>query len=259
MRWAGEQLGEQPHHHLAVFQHVADAAGGAQVVFQHVPGAVAVAHQVHPGDVGVEVAVQIQPAHGHLVAIVGQHLLGGNDAGLEDALLVVEIGEEQVQRLHPLDAATFHGAPLAGRNGAGNDVEGNQSLGALLITVQGERDTRAMEQQIRLAPALGQHLLGRVRQPLGEGPVVGPTRAPRVVHLVVEPAPHSALLASSFLSTTVQGLRQRKKSRKFNPLRNDARPARTTTVHARRKPHGTFPLRGRTSTIGPLSSHPAAR
>src|SRR5690606_36692207 len=132
------------------------------------------------------------------------------------------------------DAATFHGAPLAGRNGAGKDVEGNQSLGALLITVQGERDSRAMEQQIRLAPALGQHLLGRVRQPLGEGPVVGPTRAPRVVHLVVDPASHSALPASSFLSTTMQGLLQRKKSRKFSPLRNDARPVLITALPARR-------------------------
>src|SRR5690606_41445027 len=133
----------------------------------------------------------------------------------EEYLIWFGTVDEQVQRRLTLESATFHEAPHAGRNGAGNDVEGNQSLGALLITVQGERDTRAMEQQIRLAPALGQHLLGRVRHPLGEGPVVGPTRAPRVVHLVVEPAPHSALLASSFLSTTVQGLRQRKKSRKF--------------------------------------------
>ncbi len=37
-----EQLGEEPHHHLAVLQHVAHAAGHPQVVFEHVVLAVAV-------------------------------------------------------------------------------------------------------------------------------------------------------------------------------------------------------------------------
>ncbi|MNE15770.1 hypothetical protein D3C80_1086910 [compost metagenome] len=45
-----EQLGKQTHHHLTVFEHVADAAGGAQVVFKHVIGTIAVANQVHTGN-----------------------------------------------------------------------------------------------------------------------------------------------------------------------------------------------------------------
>src|SRR5476649_2783876 len=32
----GEEFREQTHHHLAVFEHVADAAGGTQIVFQYV-------------------------------------------------------------------------------------------------------------------------------------------------------------------------------------------------------------------------------
>ena len=151
-----EQLGEQTHHHLAVFQHVADAAGRAQVVFEHVIGAVAVAHQVDSGDVRIQVTVQIQTLHGDLVALVGQHLLGGNDSGLDDPLVVIEVGEEHVQRLDPLNTATLDNAPLASGNAARNDVEGDQSLGALLVTVEREGDAGTVKQQVGFAPPLSQ-------------------------------------------------------------------------------------------------------
>lgn len=193
----GEQLGEQPHHHLAVFEHVAHAAGGAQVVFQHVVGAVAVAHQVDPGDVGVDVAVQVQALHGDLVALVGQHLLGGDDPGLDDALLVVEVGEEQVQRLDALDAAALDHAPFAHGDGAGDGVEGNQALGALLVPIEGEGDTGPVEQQVGFAPPLGKQFFGGFGQPAGELPVVRTAIAARVVHLVIKGAGHAGLLVAT--------------------------------------------------------------
>lgn len=71
----GKQFGEQAHHHLAVFEHVADAAGGPQVVFQHEIAAIAVTHQVDTGDMGIQPTVQVQALHGDLVALVGQYLL----------------------------------------------------------------------------------------------------------------------------------------------------------------------------------------
>jgi hypothetical protein len=151
---AGEQLGEQAHHHLAVFQHVGNAAGRAQVVFQHVVGAITVAHQVDPGDVRVEVVRQVEALHGQLVALVGQYLLGRDDPGLDDTLVVVEVGEEHVQRTYALDAAALDLLPLAGRDAAGNGIEGNQAFGALLVAIQGEGDTGTVEQQIGLAPTL---------------------------------------------------------------------------------------------------------
>ena len=64
---AAEQAGEEPHHHLAVFQHVAHAAGHAQVVFQHVVLARAVgvarADDVDAGDVRIHLAWHIHALH----------------------------------------------------------------------------------------------------------------------------------------------------------------------------------------------------
>src|SRR6218665_4053784 len=49
--------GEQAHHHLAVFQHVAHAAGHTQVVFEHVVLALRIgrAHDIDAGDMRVDV------------------------------------------------------------------------------------------------------------------------------------------------------------------------------------------------------------
>ena len=187
----GEQFGEQPHHHLAVFQHVADAARRTQVVLQHVESAVAVAHQVDPGDVRVDVAMQVEPVHDLLIAVVGQHLLRRDDAGLEDALIVIDVGEEQVQCLDPLDAPSLDPAPFADGDAARDDVEGDQTLGALRVAVQGEGDARPVKQKIGLAPALGQQLLGSVLQPVGEAPVMRPADAVRIVHFVKKLAIHA--------------------------------------------------------------------
>jgi hypothetical protein len=60
---AGEQRGEQPHHHLAVFQHVGDAGRHAQIVFQHVELALARAHDIDAGDVGVDVGGTLDALH----------------------------------------------------------------------------------------------------------------------------------------------------------------------------------------------------
>jgi hypothetical protein len=102
---AREQLREQPHHHLAVLEHVRHARGRAQVVFQHVVLAVIVAHEVDAGDVRVHLVRQVEAEHRHLVGLVGEHLLGGNHAGLENLLPVVDVVEEAVERVDALAQA----------------------------------------------------------------------------------------------------------------------------------------------------------
>ncbi|MNF94845.1 hypothetical protein D3C84_775660 [compost metagenome] len=140
---------------------------------------------------GIDVAVQVEALHGDLVTLVGQELLGGNDPGLDDPLVMVEVGEEQVQCLDALDAALLHHPPFAHGNGAGNGVEGDEALGALLVAIEGEGDTGAVEQQVGISASLGQQLLGRVRQPAREFPVVRTAFATRVVHLVIKGAGHA--------------------------------------------------------------------
>src|SRR5476649_1221408 len=79
--------------------------------------------------------VQIQALHRHLISLVRQDLLGGNDAFLENPLVVIDVGQEHVQGLNPLNAAAFNYIPFAGLDTPGNNIERNQALGALLVPV----------------------------------------------------------------------------------------------------------------------------
>jgi hypothetical protein len=81
-----EELGEQPHHHLAVFQHVAHAAGHAQVVLEHVVLALALrigrAHDVDAADVRVDVAGNVHAHHLGAELRVLEDLLDGTTPAL---------------------------------------------------------------------------------------------------------------------------------------------------------------------------------
>ncbi len=180
-----EKLGEEPHHHLAVLQHVGDPAGHAQIVFQHVVAAVRVADQVHPGDVGVDAQRQVQALHGGLVLGIGKDLLGRDQAGLDDLVIVVDVPEELVQRADALAQAGLQQAPFLGRHDARHGVEGDQALGAGLVAVDGKGDAHLVEEQIGLGPLLGQGLGRLGLQPVGKGLVVRAYRPAGQQHLVM--------------------------------------------------------------------------
>jgi len=188
-----EQLREQPHHHLAVLEHVRHARGHAQVVLQHVVLAGACAHHVDARDVAVDAARQRQAAHLRPVLLVVEHHLARHDAGLDDALRVVDVVEEGVERAHALAQPGLQHRPLGRGDDARHDVERDQALGAFLLAVDGEGDADAVEGEFRLAP-LGLDARGRrARQPLRELAIVGAGRAAPFEHLVVavrhRPAP----------------------------------------------------------------------
>ncbi|RMS07809.1 hypothetical protein ALP75_202816 [Pseudomonas syringae pv. actinidiae] len=140
--------------------------------------------------------MQVQALHRQLILLVGKHLFGRNDPGLDDALVVIEIGQKHVQRLDALNAATLDNPPLAGRNAARNGVERNKPLGPLFIAIQRERNARAVKQQIGFAPALSQKLGRRVTQPAGKLPIVRANYTASVVHLVIKGADHAVLLVT---------------------------------------------------------------
>ena len=187
-RLRGEQLREQPHHHLAVLEHVRNARGRAQVVLEHVVAAVVVPDQVDAGDVRIHLVGQVQPDHRDLVGVVGEHLLGRDHAGLEDLLLVVDVVQEPVERRHALLQALREHFPFGVGNDARDRVERDQPLGAGLVAIDRESNADAVEQQVRFAALLG-HPLGRhAGQPLDQVPVMLPHAAPGrtgQVHLIV--------------------------------------------------------------------------
>jgi len=146
-----EQLRKEPHHHFAVFDHARHARGRAQVVLENDPAALLVADQIDTGDVGVDAVVQVQAQHGDLEGVVGEHLLGGNDTGLEDLLIMVDVVREPVQRGRALLQTLHQQVPLALLDDAWNRVERNQPLGALLVAVDGERDPDPVKQKVRFS------------------------------------------------------------------------------------------------------------
>ena len=168
-RLALEQLGEEPHHHLAVLDHVRHARGRAQVVLEHVVLAVRVAHQVDAGDAGIDAVGQLDAAHFLLEAGVLQHLLGRDHARLEDLLPVVDVVQEAVERIYALLESLRQLVPLRFRDDARDGVERNQPFRTLFVAVDGEGDANAMEQQVGFA-ALFRHPLGRgIGEPLRDG------------------------------------------------------------------------------------------
>ena len=194
----GEQVGEQPHHHLAVFQHVAHAAGHAQVVFEHVVLAFAFgvrgAHDVHARDVRVHTAGHVHAHHLGAELRVLEDLVGRDVAGLDDFLVVVDVVDEAVERRHPLHQTGLHALPLVRGNHARDQIEGDQPLGAgavfVLGAVDGESDADTAEDHFRLFAAGRHDLLGLLRQPPCVVQVVGPHLAGRGIHFVKHRSAH---------------------------------------------------------------------
>ena len=183
-RVAREQLREQPHHDLAVLEHVGHAGGHAQVVLEYVELAFAGAHHVDAGDVGVDVAGYFDTLHLGAVLRVAQHLRRRDPARLEDLLVVVDVGDEGVQRRDPLAQAAEQLPPFGRGDDARHHVEGDQSLGTGLLAVDGESDADAAEQQVGLGALLRQPFRGDAGQPAFELAVMAAHPPVGSAHLV---------------------------------------------------------------------------
>ena len=163
---AGEELGEQAHHHLAVLEHVRDAGGDAQVVFENAEFAGVVAHDVDAGDVGVDAPGHVDALHLRAVLRVAENLFSGNHARFENLLVVVNVVDEGVERADALLEAGLEPNPFFERQDAGHDVEGDQALGAFVLAVHGEGDADAMEEGVGLGALLCESFGRLVGEPL---------------------------------------------------------------------------------------------
>ena len=186
---AREQVGKEPHHHLAVLEQVAHPRGHAQVVLEHVVLALAVgacgAHQVDAGDHRVQAAGHVHAFHFGAELGVVEHLLGGDAPGAQDLLAVVDVGEEGVECAHALAQADLERRPFGAGNDARQQVEGDQALLAAFLTIDIEGDADAMEGDVGLLALARDVLSRRLFEPVGVGPVVRAHRAVSGVHFVV--------------------------------------------------------------------------
>ena len=145
-----EKLGEHALGDQTVLQHVGDPRGNAQVVFQHVHGAVGIAHQVRATDMRPHPERGVDPhALRPEVLRFGQHL-GGKNPVPDDLLLVIQVVDEQVQRLHTLLQTGLNAVPLLLLDNARHDIERPVAIDhAVVFAVHRERDAHLLDREIR--------------------------------------------------------------------------------------------------------------
>ena len=144
-----EERREGPLHRCAVLEHVARAGGRAQVVLEHEVVAVLVAHDVDAGDVRVDAAGRIDADHLAAEVAGAEDERARDPAVPEDLLLVVDVVEEEVERLHPLDEAALDVDPLGARDHARDQVEREDPLEPFLLAVDREADSLVQERERR--------------------------------------------------------------------------------------------------------------
>src|SRR6202035_2359628 len=125
-------------HHHAVGEHVGHAARDAKIIFEHREIAVRQAHNVRTHHRDIYVARNLQTAHlpAELPATVNH--FARDDAVGEDVALVVHIAQKQIERGDALGQAALDEGPLVVGNDARQQVVRENSLGAFIITVDGE-------------------------------------------------------------------------------------------------------------------------
>ncbi len=179
-----KQVRKQPHHDLAVFQHVGDAGRRACIVLQHVEFFRVDPDDIDAGDVHIDVMRHILPVHlgaehGILVDQVFR-----DDAGAQDVARMINVAEEQVQRLDALLQAGFEDGPFPGRDDPRDHVERDQPLLRLGVAVDCEGDADPAKQQLGFLAAIFQGVRRGVLEPEREF-LIGLTQtAVGLVHLI---------------------------------------------------------------------------
>ncbi len=181
---AAEKLRECPLHGHAVLQQVRYARRAAAVVLQHEISALAVAHHVAAANVDVDVLRHRHADHLGPVMLGREHVLRRNHLFLQDALVSVEVLEEQIQRLHALGESLLDHQPLGIRNDPGHEIERKNALRALLVAVDGERDALAQECRVDRRAPLVELVLLQPLESLEKGGVVRPHLPLRGKHFV---------------------------------------------------------------------------
>ena len=179
-----EELGEHPHHDLAVLEHVADARRGAAVVLEHEELVRPGSHEVDADDVAVDPARRGDADDRGLVGLVAEHQIR---RGRRRRARSRRGGRRRGGSALSARARCFTPRLQPPPFGLGEDprhhVEGDQPLGVAALAVDREGDADPAEQRLGLLLLLGEDLGRRGLHPV-EQPLVGRTHPVAVEHLV---------------------------------------------------------------------------
>ena len=114
-----EQIREQALHHLAAHQHVGDAAGHAQIVFEHHEFARRHADQIGARDGDIGVLADMEAAHLPAEMFAAIDDFPRHHAVVQNPAFVIDVLEEQIQRGDALRQAALDAGPFLAASGRG--------------------------------------------------------------------------------------------------------------------------------------------
>ena len=146
--------------HLAVGQHVGDAARNTQVVFQHGKAAVRKPHQICTADADVYSARHGEIAHlaPEVAAAVNQ--FSRHNSVCQNSPAMVNILKKEIQGRNSLRESAFNLAPFVVRNDAWQQVVRENSFRSFVIAIDRKRDSLMQKREVGGLLALP-HLLRR--------------------------------------------------------------------------------------------------
>jgi hypothetical protein len=98
-----EQLGAEPQHRLAIFQHVGDAGRRARIVLEHEEIAGAGADEIDAADMRVDIMRRPRTGEHRPELRIAEDQFRRNDSLGNDPALAIDVGQEGVDRLDALD------------------------------------------------------------------------------------------------------------------------------------------------------------
>ena len=184
---AGEQLRKNTLHRHAALQHVGDAGRTAGIVLEHKIAPVAVADQVGSANMDVNILRDIEAHEFRTEMLRAADDFPRNDTLLDDALPLVNVVKEGIQRVEALFETPLDMTPLVAGNDARHEIERKNAFRALLLVIV----NREGDPLVQVGPlgdlALAVEVIDRERLgPLQQHPVVGTNHTRRREHLIVK-------------------------------------------------------------------------
>ena len=158
---AREQVWKQPHHDLAVFQHVGHARRRARIVFQHVEIVGVDPHHVDAGDVHIDIVRHVELIHLRAEHRILEDQIFRNAAGAQDLALMINVAQKQIERADPLLQSGFEPRPFLAGQDARDHVEWDQPLLGGGVAIDRESDADSAKQQLCLVSPVFQSVRRR--------------------------------------------------------------------------------------------------
>ena len=176
-----EQLREHVGHRPTVLDHVRDARRRAQVVFEHAEATRRRRGRGRSRRRACARRRRVEPLHAPVVVRGGHDEPARHDTVGEDLPRAVDVGEEPLERQHPLAHTGVDDRPLVGGDDPRHEVEGERPL---LLAGELERDALVAERAVSGGAALLE-VVARQRAEHGvQCGVVRPGRVDSLEHLV---------------------------------------------------------------------------